>query len=107
MLSAPAGEGGAGADAGEGAGVPGEQADAPHPEAPVGDGVEAGDTGAGEAALWPGDRATVHSAGVSVEALVSTNNCAVNFQRHSWKPGAGFMNRRRLCQLTVAILTSD
>ena len=22
-------------------------------------------------------------------------------------PGAGFMNRRRLCQLTAAILTSD
>ena len=23
------------------------------------------------------------------------------------RPGAGFMNRRRLCQLTAAILTSD
>ena len=25
----------------------------------------------------------------------------------SYTPGAGFMNRRRLCQLTAAILTSD
>ena len=27
--------------------------------------------------------------------------------RASASPGAGFMNRRRLCQLTAAILTSD
>ena len=26
---------------------------------------------------------------------------------HTRRPGAGFMNRRRLCQLTAAILTSD
>ena len=28
-------------------------------------------------------------------------------QMHTSTPGAGFMNRRRLCQLTAAILTSD
>ena len=27
--------------------------------------------------------------------------------KQSWTPGAGFTNRRRLCELTAAILTSD
>ena len=41
--------------------------------------------------------------------FVSVNRCGstCDVRTSRYAPGAGFMNRRRLCQLTAAILTSD
>ena len=44
---------------------------------------------------------------IVLHVFIRTHTCTVWRAGGSQSPGAGFMNRRRLCQLTAAILTSD